>query len=52
MDNDTKSVTKRPIAESPPGSDIVIQEDEIQEVQRHEVPIHESIVYIQHFPDV
>lgn len=37
MDIDTEIVTNKPLVESPLGSNIVIQGDEIEEVERHEV---------------
>ena len=47
MEIDIEHPTKKPIIESPPGSDIVIQEEEIEEVERHE-----SIVFVHFFPTV
>lgn len=49
---DFEHVSKNPRTETPPSSDFIIQEEEIEEVERYEILSHESIITMQHFPTI
>ena len=52
MEIDTKPIEKKTQFESPIGLEIIIKEDEVEKVERQEIPTQESIVYIQHFSTI